>query len=194
MDNEVIKKLIDRVATKKTKDYTYIIIFFLIFSFFVFFAIRPSLITALSLSKQEGGLRGIDSSYEKDILSVLTIQSELQTYQNKLSLLQDALPEKPQINKLLSDLQDNSQRNSINIDKVDLNTIKLSKDNRTKLQTIEMNVQVTSSYDNFVTFLNDFSKQRRIKSVENIDIISGDSTATSSKDLKINFKIIGYYL
>jgi len=194
MDSDIIKKLVQQVSSKKTKDYTYMVIFFLIFSFFIFFAIRPSLITALSLTKQEADLKSIDAAYEKDIVSVLAIQTQLQTYQNKLYLLSDALPEKPQIGSLLSDIEKNSQKNSITIDKVDLNSIQLSKNADINLSTVEMHIQISATYDRLISFMQDLSKQRRIKSIKSMDILKENAVATDSKNLKVSLKIIGYYL
>ncbi|GAB4219079.1 MAG: hypothetical protein Fur009_3420 [Candidatus Microgenomates bacterium] len=41
------------IFTKKVQDYTYVILFLLIFSIFIIFAINPSLKTAFSLTKEK---------------------------------------------------------------------------------------------------------------------------------------------
>lgn len=194
MDSEIIKKLVNKAGSKKTAEYTYIVIFFLIFSFFIFFAIRPSLITALSLTKEEEELNKKNEAFEQDIINILSIQNTLQSYQDRLYLISDSLPSKPYLSKLLTDIEQNSEKNSIHITKIDFNEIILSKKKGDNLNKIEVNVQATSSFKNFRNFMSDLSNQRRIKSIEKIDILKDNSISSASSNLTITMKIVGYYL
>ena len=195
MDSEVIKKLVEQVVTKKTKDYTYIVIFFLIFSFFIFFAIRPSLITALSLAAEENQLNKTNASYEADIVNILSLQNALQNYQDRLYLLADSLPDKPQLNKILTDIEQNGEKNSVVITKMNFNEVALTRKQTTDLHTVEVNIQAATTYENLLSFIEDLSNQRRIKSIDKIDILKdSNDVASSSKDLNVSIKILGYYL
>ena len=62
-----LTKINKTIFSKKTKDYTFIILFLLIFSIFIFFAVKPSLTTAVSLKKEEFDLQRVDLLYEKKI-------------------------------------------------------------------------------------------------------------------------------
>ena len=76
MDKQnLLKQLLKQINTKKAKDYTFASLFFIVLSIFVFFAIRPSLVTAFSLKKEEEELTKINTSYEAVISRIVTIQS-----------------------------------------------------------------------------------------------------------------------
>ena len=55
--------LLKSIFEKKSGDNIYVIFFLLIFSIFIVFAIKPSLMTAYSLKKEEIDLTKIDQVY-----------------------------------------------------------------------------------------------------------------------------------
>jgi Tfp pilus assembly protein PilO len=188
--SEFIKDIVRKLTSEKTRDYTYLIIFFLIFSFFVFFAIRPSVITAVNISREEAELRRINATYEAIIANVVNIQTELQTFQAKIQYLTDAIPPKPNLNKLFADIERNAQRNSVTLTRSDIENVKFYKE--AGLGNLEIDLEGTATFDNFKSFMKDLSQERRIKFIKNIQL---DKTpGTASADLKIIFKITGFYL
>ena len=62
-----LKKIIRTLGDKKVRDYIYISIFFILFSIFIFFAIKPALTTAFSLKKEEEELKEKNLIYQKAI-------------------------------------------------------------------------------------------------------------------------------
>ena len=60
------KKILELLKQKQVQDYTFSIAFFLVFSFFVIFAIRPNLITAFSLQKELEELKLLMEKYVKN--------------------------------------------------------------------------------------------------------------------------------
>ncbi|GIW64964.1 MAG: hypothetical protein KatS3mg092_0897 [Patescibacteria group bacterium] len=67
----------------KSQDYTYIILFLIIFSIFIFFAINPSLKTAFSLKKEKNDLEVINNIYEQKIINIANIQNQLEENREK---------------------------------------------------------------------------------------------------------------
>lgn len=190
---ELIKTLTKKLSSKKTQNYTYLVVFFLIFSFFIFFAIRPSLITAVSLSKEEGDLKKINTSYESTITKIVQVQSDLQENQDKLHLITEALPEKPGLNKILQDIQETAKKNSVQVKKLNIESITLSKSNSSGVRRAEINLEISSNFDDLSSFLKNLNNQRRIKTIKRIDIGKA-AAASSSASLNTIIKITSYYL
>lgn len=182
------------ITSRKVKDYTYLIIFFLIFSFFVFFAIRPSLITAYSLTKEQQELQKINQSYEKAIIDITDLQRQLQLSQDKLDLLSESLPERPGLDKLITDIQESGERNSIVVRRIDVENISLSKNSTKSVSNVEISLAISSEFGDLNNFIKDLSNQRRIKAVKKIEIIKGEQIATVGGTLNAELTLYGYYL
>lgn len=73
-----IRQVLEKLKSKKAKDYTHITIFFLVFSIFIVFAIRPSLVTAFSLRQQREDLERLDTQYENVVSNIVANQSTLE--------------------------------------------------------------------------------------------------------------------
>jgi len=97
-------ELAQKVLTRRIKDYSYAVVFFLIFSFFIFFAIRPNIATALTLKKELAELKTVNENYEQAIRHIITVQTVLEKHRSEYHLLSDALPATPQVNKIVEDL------------------------------------------------------------------------------------------
>src|SRR5574340_819007 len=105
------------IFTKKTGDYTFTIMFFLIFSMFIIFAIKPSLTTAASLKKEEEDLEKIDAVYEKKIIAIATIQQAMEANRNDFFLLGQAISSYPKVNKMIEDIKSVADQNSFTVQK-----------------------------------------------------------------------------
>lgn len=188
--NEEIKK---ELSSQKVKNYSYLILFFLAFSFFFFFGIRPSVLTIVTLINEQKKLSRIDTQYETTIGQIVSIQTELQEVQGKLYLLAQALPMKPNISKVLQDIQTSGNKNSVRLVRLGVDNISLVKTKKESVYKISISMESISSYDNLVGFINDLRNQRRLKSIEKFDITQQGGSATSS-NLNAIIKVVGYYL
>ena len=181
------------VFTKKAADYTFFILFFLIFSFFIVFVIRPSLTSIFALKKEENELKRLDSLYEEKILNIASIQQQLENNIEKLNLLNQAIPDKPQINMIIGDIKKAADLSSFQIKKADVSDVNLLASRKNTLDTVKINIEGVSNFDNFLQFINYLISQRRLKTIEKV-VISRDEQSTNSSQLKIVFDIEGYYL
>ncbi len=188
------KTFIKNIFSQKTKDYTYAIIFFFTFSFFMAFIIRPNLISVFSAQAKINELQSADSFYEKQIVSLVDLQSTLEANRADLVLLEQAFSSTPQVNKVLSDINSAAQANQLNIDNININDVNL-KDivSQGKIKSLNMAVDVTGSFDKVYAFMKNLYSQRRLKSIESVEITRGKE-ATDSAHLKIKLTIQGYYL
>ena len=187
-----LNKILKSVFIKKNADYLFIIFFLLIFSIFIVFAIKPSLTTAYSLKKEELDLTKIDLVYEEKINNITSIQTQIEQNRDNLPLLNQALSEQPEVNKIIEDVKRSADKNQIIINKASIIDINFSKTNKEK-QDVKLKMEVTTSFPNFRQFMTEILEQRRLKLINELTM-SRDKESTSSGNLKISVTIDGYYL
>ena len=186
------KKKIKNALLEISPDYSYIIMFLVIFSVFIFFAIRPSLSTAFSLKKEEADLSNIDSLYEKKIMDVSLIQTQIEESRDSIFLLDEALSQNPAVNEMVEDIKTIADKNNLLIRTASISDIDLSK-KQTKLGYINFVIDGKITYPDLVNLIKDIHNQRRLKTIEKITI-NQDKEGTSSGILLINMQVNGYYL
>lgn len=194
-------KLAESLTNKRVKDYSFTIAFFFIFSFFILFAIRPNLVTVFSLQKQLGDLQLLDSNYENAILRIVQLQSMIESNRNNLFLLDQALPQTPQVNKVVDDLNNSASSSGVLIKKIDIGEVNLRVDkSKQEVKSFAVNIETTSDFDRVRQFIDMFLHQRRLKTMKNLSIIkeSPDNSlfgvSSSAATLKIKLEVDGFYL
>ncbi|MDO8741544.1 MAG: type 4a pilus biogenesis protein PilO [Candidatus Roizmanbacteria bacterium] len=189
MDLSTISKTI---FEKKSKDYIYIIFFLLVFSVFIFFAIKPSLTTAYSLKKEEVDLTKIDKVYEEKIDNITLIQTQIEENRDNLPLLNQSISEQPQVNKIVEDIKKVADKNSVFINKATIVNVNFSKSN-TEKQDVELKMEGSASFENVKNFITDIYAQRRLKLIKKL-VINRDKESTDSGNLKVILTVDGFYL
>src|SRR3989344_2735540 len=164
------------IFVKKTGNYIFAIFFFLIFSIFIVFAIKPSLTTAFSLKKD-------DKIYEEKISNITSIQTQIEENRDSLPLFSQSISEHPEVNKIIEDIKKTADKNSLTINKASIVDINLSSTNQ-ELQDVKLIMEVGVSFDNLKQFVTDLFSQRRLKIIDNL-IISRNKESSGSSDLKV---------
>lgn len=185
----------EQILNKKLLDYGFIIAFFLIFSFFIFFAIKPNLETAFKLQKELEELRKIDDNYNEAIDTILKVQSALEGHRDDVPLLNQALPPNPQVNKIIADIQSSASSSGIpltrlNVQEVPIKTPSLDKNMKNYIITFES----TSEFDSVQRFVAGFLSQRRLKLINNLELSKDAQVGSESAQLRVAFEIEGFYL
>lgn len=189
MNNELSLKLI---FTEKVKDYTFTILFFLVFSVFIIFAISPSLRTAFSLKKQEQDLNKVHNIYEQKIINIVDIQNQIEENRDNLFLINQAISQYPEVNKMVDDVKTIADKNSFLIAKANISDINLKQTTK-QVDKVRLNIEGKTTFDNLTNFINDLFAQRRLKMISNLKI-SKDKDSTDSGQLKVFLIIDGFYL
>ncbi|NTU46576.1 type 4a pilus biogenesis protein PilO [Candidatus Roizmanbacteria bacterium] len=189
----------EKILRSKIKDYSFVIGFFLVFSFFIVFAIRPNIATVITLNKQLETLKKTDSAYENIILHIVDLQTVLEKNRDDFILLDQALPSRPQVNKVVDDVKNSATASGILIKRLDISEVSLKEDsNKKNVKSYAVNIETNSNYEQSKSFIDMLLKQRRLKSINTISIQRGDETETqvSSKSgaLIMKLEISGYYL
>lgn len=187
-------KLLSKLFGEKTKDYTYFSFFFIIFSIFILFAIRPSLSVAFSLGKEERDLIAINAVYEKVVMGIVETQSLLENNREKLPFVYRAISNRPQVNKITKDLEEAGVRNNVRISKIDIQEINLIGKKENNIQKIKVGVEAQASFSNLLQYIKDLHKQRRLKAINKLTVLKESSIATSGGTLKFTIELEGFYL
>lgn len=187
------KDIVDKIKDKKVQDYTLTIVFFIMFAFFVFFAIRPNILTAFNLRKELSELRLKDKQFEDTILKIVEYQSILAANRDNFFLLDEALPETPQIYKVIDDVRKTASASSviasrINVEEINLQGLK--KNPRKKSYIVTMDA--TASTQELKLFIKNLSTQRRLKTIKNLDITRDDKA--EGQKYNVQFVVEGFYL
>lgn len=186
-----VKKLINQ----KAKDYTFTIVFFIVFSFFAFFVIRPNLTTVFGLQKELNELKRLDGKYEKAITDIISIQSVLEKNRDLFPLLDQAVPAIPQVNQVIDDINKIASASNMPMRKVAINQVVL-KEGKSSSTLKQYQIEIEASSD-FVTankFIDKILQQRRLKSMKELTIGKENKESSQSSTLNIKFDIEGYYL
>ncbi len=190
-----LKKIIRTLGDKKVRDYIYISIFFILFSIFIFFAIKPALTTAFSLKKEEEELKEKNLTYQKAISDANNNLYVLEDVRDKLYLIDESISNSPQINKVVNDIENASLDSSLflkNIfvsEKIDYIDLK-----KTDFKEIRVNFESQGSFTDVLNMVKVLNAQRRLKLIDNIEFFNEIETSTNSGSLDIKSEIIGFYL
>lgn len=189
-----LKHLISTLKQPKRKDYTFATLFFMVFSFFILFAIKPSLSTAISLSSQELELRKVDAQYEELIGQIVQIQSALERVRDRLYLVDEALPPQPLVTLLMQDIQQAASKHNVAVSKININKINLVEPAKNTFRSMAVSMELNSTFDDYIAFQKEITNQRRLKFMRTVEINTGELGASASATLKIRTEIEGYYL
>lgn len=187
--------LVKKIVNKRTRDYGYLIAFFFLFSFFVFFVIRPNVLSVFSANVKIDELTKIDRLYGDQIVKVIDLQTSFENHRNDFYLLSDAISQKPQVNKILSDINNLTDKDKVSIDQININDINL-KDVKSsdKLKAVIISFETKGEFESVAAFIDDMAKQRRLKIIKMLTMTTDKTEASKSGLLKMKFDIEGYYL
>jgi len=183
------KNIFDR---KKITDYSYSILFFLFFSFSIFFIIRPTLVTLFSLKKELFDLENVNKIYDDKIINFSQLQQYLETNRDKLIYLKEAVPDKPNLNKIIDNLYKAASVSGITFKSMNAPEVSLKEEKEKKYNTVVFNIETISDFNQMMVFLEGLLNQRRLKSIQKLSV-SHNEEGTSSAQLKVEMKIeMGY--
>jgi len=181
------------IFQKKIFDYSYLIMFFLFFSFSIFFIIRPTLITLFSLKKEYLDLENINRIYDEKIINFSQLQQYLETNREKLPYLKEAMPDRPNLNKIIDDLYKVASLSGLVFKNINTPSISLKEATEKNYKSINFDINAVSDFDQMMSFIENLLEQRRLKLIKKLTI-SQSEEGTSSSQLKIEMKVETGYL
>lgn len=186
---------LEQLISRKAKDYTFTILFFIIFSFFTLFVIRPNIVTVFGLQKELTDLQILDKDYEAAIVDIVSLQSVLEKNRDRFPMLREALPYTPQVNQVIDDIRNVASESGIDTEKIDINQISLKEsENKSSTKAYNVNIETRSDFPSAFAFVDGLTRQRRLKTLKNIKIYKEGSNGTGSAVLRVILEVEGYYL
>lgn len=184
-------KVLEPLLTKpQNRVYTATILSFLVVSLFLWYAVRPTLQTILSLRREIIDNIEVSKLMEEKISALVQAQATYQDIQADLPLLDQALPETPEPISALLALKSlatatNASISGVQLPKVDLDnsTASLSANtspSQTPHTIITLNVDGT--YTTMKAFLDGIMNLRRIMAIHSLFISSSTDTTSSTSD------------
>lgn len=177
------KTVVKRFNEKKVKDYTFAVLFFLIFSFFIYFAIRPNILTAIELNKELEELKLRNNDYERFIQQVVEHQSVLENNRQKLYVLDDAIPENTRKTyKLIDEFLSVASESGVVLSGLAIpDETLVSVNPETGLKTLNFVFSTEAPKQNISSLLLKLIEQRRLKDVKQLDIEVNNESSSGAK-------------
>lgn len=161
---------------KKVRAYTGIVLSILTVSFFLFFAIRPTVVTIASLLKEIKDRRVIAKQLEDKISALNSAQIEYQQVEKNLYLLDEALPVNTNLSDFIRQLEALARRHNLNISSLQFEAAIL-KGQETTAQTtktkgeetargVNFSLTIAGDYQQLKSFLNALARLRRFVLVD----------------------------
>jgi len=178
---------------KKANDYTFSVLFFLVFSFSIFFIVRPTLKTLFSLKKQAKDLEEVNQIYDQRIVMIANLQQFLENNREKLPLLKEVIPDKPNLAKVIDDFNKVSSESGFLFTKINTEEISLKEAKEKKYKQVVLNIEGETDFEKMINFLEGLLKQRRLKMIEKLIVTKSEESSPSGL-LKIQMEIKAGYL
>lgn len=147
--------------------------------FFAIFAIRPTLLTMSDLIKEIEDKRRLDQALSQKIAALSTAQSEYLQLENRLVVLEEAIPSNPDLIDTLKILEKIASDRGLVISALSLNNIPAEPDGPIPFadleqQNLTMSVTVTGDYPTIRQFVDDLHQARRMFVVDSVTFSTGD--------------------
>jgi len=180
---------------QKAKDYTYAVLFFMVFSFFLLVVIKPNLSMVFELQSERDRLSLMDKGYTAIIAKIVNVQTVLEDIRGDLHFLNESLPAVPQVNQLVNDINQTAVNSGVTLNGLNINEINL-KDTQSggEKKDLVIDMEITSGFIEMKKFITLLGTQRRLKNIENIRISKDNKAGSASANLRIQMTLESFYL
>jgi Tfp pilus assembly protein PilO len=180
------------VKNKKTHSYFTLTISFFTLTFFILFAIRPTLLTAVNLTKKVSDLKKLNIDYENKIGNIILAQIEYEQIRENLIYVEDALPKSSSFHSFARRIEEFANQSDLSISQFSIDPVPVTKPNSTG-QYFGYGFSITGigAYEDIFDFISHLTNWRRIVTIENLDI--SRQSGTVSGQLRMNLKGKTYY-
>lgn len=161
---------------KKVRVYTEIVLSLLTVSFFLVFAIKPTLTTIAGLMKTIEDQKLVSKTLAEKINALGLAQTEYNLLTNDIYLINEALPKDSQISLLVKQLEVLARRSEITIETIKFDEVYLkgiSSSAKETVPSVNFSFAASGEYQNLKLFLKSLSSLRRIIQVESFAFKTG---------------------
>jgi len=148
---------------KKVRVYTEIVLSLSTITFFIIFAIRPTLVTIAGLVKTTKDQRLVNQKLEEKVQILGPAQQKYLLLEPELELVDQALPKTPQFSLLIKQLEALSQASNVNLQSVQFKQVVLKTQNTSsKHEVIDFDLLAQGNYQDLKGFLEKLYLLRRV--------------------------------
>lgn len=171
---------------KKIKVYTGIVLSIFATAFFIFFAIKPTIVTIVGLVKEISDKQLVTNELEAKVNALASAQSEYQRVETDLYLVDQALPKSSEVAVFIRQLEALARKSEIKLEGAQMNQVSLKEQTTSKEpQTINFSVVASGGYQNLKSFLQSISSLRRIVVIDSFAF----RTAKDETEKKLNLTL-----
>lgn len=180
------------LKSKKAPAYLTVTLILISLSFFGIFAIRPTLVTAVTLIKTVSDLRKLNADYESKISSIIRAQSEYEKIRDNLPLLDLALPGNTDFHILAKSMENNAHQSNLIINQLQIDGGPISKpQSGSVMKKYGFSIVATGDYSSVFSFISHLFNAKRIITVNSLDV--SPETSSSSASLRFTIKGTAFY-
>lgn len=190
--SRVYKRFTPLINNKNTKSYLAVTLSLFSLSFFGLFAIRPTLITAVSLNKSVADLKKLNVEYENKISSIILAQTQYEEIRNSIPLVDSALPQDASFNQLANALEDFATRSNIILKQVQIDKAPVSLlPPSGKVTAMSFSLLATGSYPSISDYFQHLLNWKRLITIDKFELAKEGSTQSAT--LRLSLKGNTYY-
>jgi Tfp pilus assembly protein PilO len=167
----------------------------LVISFFLFFAIKPTLVIIAGLTKEIKDKEEVSQKLQTKIASILSAQQEYSLNQDRFYLVDQALPETPDFPLLILAMQKEATSAGVAIESISITKIEIksaSNQPNSSIPNFEFTSSVTGNYSNLKQFLSQIENLRRVVNFDQVSFSKVKKTnQTNNEPEKTRLMISG---
>jgi len=159
------------IKSKEAQSYFTISLSLFCLSFFGIFAIRPTLLTAISLVKQIEDLKTLNSKFEDKLGTIIKAQTEYEKVRKAIPLIDSAIPSYAHFNKLALSLENFASRSGITISHMRIDSTPISKPKpKGKYEQYGFSITGIGDYSSVYFYLKHLLNWERLITIDSIDL------------------------
>lgn len=177
---------------KKARVYTELVLSVFVTAFFLFFAIKPTVVTITGLIKEIKDRRAVAEKLEEKIKALSLAQGEYRTIQSDLYLVDQALPKDSRLPTLVKQIEALALKTGTNIEIIQYSSVGLrGKFNPGKQEAAKFTMNLAGEYQNLKNFLLSLGSLRRVVTLESFGFKDGRKEA---QELTLTFSAKAFFL
>lgn len=184
---------------KQVVVYTGLALTFFTISFFALFAIKPTATTIVSLIKEIQTKKEIDQKLQAKINSLREAQANYSLVKDRLDLVDQALPQEPDLISLLYQIEILAQKNNTTIKSLSFGSSYLfgekgGDSKNTQSPATSFTLTLGGDFESLNNFLASFESLRRVIGLESFAVSTLRAKEPESSGLNLNLQLKAYYL
>lgn len=180
------------IKSKHTATYFTITLSLFCLSIFGMFAIRPTLITAVSLVKEVNDLKNLNLDYENKISNIINAQGEYERVRDVIPFIDIAIPQNAEFPRLARGFESSALANDINLSQLQIDSAPISDMGAKNVLAKYKFIMIGSgNYQAVKDFTSDILTWQRLVTINSMDFsVEG---GTLSGILRMTMKGTAYY-